>query len=256
MPQDAPRDGASDALRVELILDDAVPGHINMARDEWLLEQARPTVRLYGWAPACVSLGRTQSPAEVDTEEAARRGIDVVARKTGGGAILHNEVEVTYAVVLPLDWPGLPGGILESYKFISGPVLETFRSLGVDASFGEGKGGRDTLCYLREEGVSIFVDGRKVSGGAQRRTGRAVLQHGTLVLRLDAERTAAVLRAPVEAIERKVAGLDVLGVDVSREDVVARLAAAFKAAWPGLVEVPSPWADIPAGSAALVAGPF
>lgn len=229
---------------VALIVDAPARGFENMSRDEWLLERAQPTVRVYGWSPACVSLGRTQTHADVDAAAATALGIDVVPRKTGGGAILHNEVEVTYSVVLPLDFPGLPSSILESYRFISGPVLEAFRALGVDASFGEGKGGRDALCYLREEGVSIFVDGRKISGGAQRRTQKAVLQHGTMVLRLDAERTARVLRAPREAIEAKVTGLDVLGVTHARPHVVETLVDAYRGRF-DLRPVAAPWAGMP-----------
>lgn len=236
---------ADASPRVDLIIDPPASGATNMARDEWLLERGRPTVRLYGWAPACLSLGRTQTVADIDARAAERLGIDVVARKTGGGAILHNEVEVTYSVVLPLDFPGLPGNILGSYRFISEPVLQTFRRLGVAAAFGEGKGGRDALCYLREEGVSIFVAGKKISGGAQRRTQEAVLQHGTLVLRLDAERTSALFGTSVRAIEAKVSALETLGVSATRDEVVQTLSQAYQEAWPEVVAVAGPWVDQP-----------
>jgi len=227
---------------VRLIVDGRQTGAENMRRDEALLEAAIPTVRIYGWQPACVSLGRTQTVADIDGAAAARHRVDIVARRTGGGAILHNEVEVTYAVVLPLDFPGLPANILESYAAISQPVLETFRRLGVEAHFGQGKGGRDTLCYLREEGVAVFADGRKVSGGAQRRTQQAVLQHGTLILQRDARRTAEILGAPVEVVERKVGGLDVLGVAADREQVIETLVTAYGDAFPGL-QPPTAWQE-------------
>ncbi|MBW3583224.1 MAG: lipoate--protein ligase family protein [Euryarchaeota archaeon] len=226
---------------VSLVLDGFATGRENMERDEWLLARGEPVVRLYGWDPACVSLGRTQTEADIDLDAAERHGIDVVRRKTGGGALLHNEVELTYAVILPLDHPGLSRNILESYRTMSGPILDAFRALGVDAVFGEGKGGRDTLCYLREEGVSIFVDGRKISGGAQRRTQQAVLQHGTMVLRLDAERTAEVLKAPVEAVRRKVVGLDALGFAVTRDEVVNEVVAAYERGLGPLERARAPW---------------
>jgi lipoyl(octanoyl) transferase len=225
---------------VELFVEGASPGRWNMDRDEDLLVRAQPAVRLYGWRPACVSLGRTQTIADVDVAAAARHGVDIVPRVTGGGAILHNEAEITYGVVLPLDFPGLPGSILESYRFISQPLVDALQDLGVPAEFGEGKGGRDTLCYLREEGVSVFVEGRKISGGAQRRTQDAVLQHGTLVVERDATRTAEILRAPIEIVERRVTGLDVLGVNVGREELVRRLAARFEEHF-GAVREAVPW---------------
>lgn len=212
-----------------LIVDGFHTGKENMRRDGLLLEAAQPAIRIYGWRPACVSLGRTQTVADIDQQAALAHGVDVVSRVTGGGAILHNEMEVTYAVVLPMDYPGLPVSIRESYRFISRPVLEAFRSLGAPVEFGEGTGGRETLCYLREEGISIFADGRKISGGAQRRTQKAVLQHGTMVLELDAERTAEILGARMEAVHAKVTGLDVLGIRVDREEVVRALVEAYKA---------------------------
>lgn len=230
-----------EPARVGLIVDGFHTGEENMRRDLWLLEQGRPVVRIYGWTPACVSLGRTQTQADVDLDAAARHGVDVVPRVTGGGAILHNEVEVTYAVVLPLDYPGLPASIRESYRFISTPVLEAFRGLGADARFGEGTGGRETLCYLREEGISIFVDGRKISGGAQRRTQQAVLQHGTMVLRLDAARTGEILRVPPAAVTKKVTGLDVLGIEAERDAVVHMLVAAYREHFGGLQETTPDW---------------
>ncbi len=214
---------------VRLILDGFHTGKVNMQRDESLLQRGTGALRIYGWRPACVSLGRTQTEQDIDVEAAARHGVDVVPRVTGGGAILHNEVEVTYAVVLPLDHPGLPASIRESYRFISRPVLEAFRAVGADVEFGEGTGGKEVLCYLREEGISIFAGGRKISGGAQRRTQKAVLQHGTMVLRLDAERTAQILGASVEAVRKKVTGLDELGIDVTRHEVVEALVEAYGA---------------------------
>lgn len=218
----------TETPEVPLIVDTFHPGQVNMQRDEALLQRGQSVVRIYGWRPACVSLGRTQTERDIDTDAARRHGVDVVPRVTGGGAILHNELEVTYAVVLPLDHPGLPGSIRESYRFISTPVLKAFQALDVDVEFGEGTGGRETLCYLREEGISIFAGGRKISGGAQRRTQKAVLQHGTMVLSLDAERTAEILGAPVEAVQKKVTGLDRLGIEASRDDVVDALVQSYR----------------------------
>ncbi len=228
---------SDDATGIRLIIDPPMTGAQNMARDEALLDEARATLRLYGWAPACVSLGRTQTVADIDADAAAEAGVDIVPRKTGGGAILHGETEVTYAVILPHDHPGLPANILESYRFIAGPIVDALRALGADAHFEQGKGGRDTLCYLREEGVSIFVDDKKISGGAQRRTQKAVLQHGTIVVNRDAARTARILKAPLEAVERKVTGLDILGISSTREAIVAALVEAYENAWGSLSEV-------------------
>lgn len=214
---------------MRLILDPHLRGAENMARDEALLEEGTPTVRLYGWRPACVSLGRSQTEAEVDLEAARSWGLDVVPRCTGGGAILHNETEVTYAVVLPLDHPGLPRDIPGSFGFLGAGVVEGLRLLGLPAEVESvQENTRETLCYVRRQGTNVMVRGRKVSGGAQRRNGKAVLQHGTVIVDRDEERMARLFRTEPDVIRRRVTSLREEGLDVTREKLVEALVEGFR----------------------------
>lgn len=217
-------------LPVHLVRDVRRPGAANMAVDEALLERGEPIVRLYGWRPACVSLGYTQTEDDVDAEAARERGFDVVQRPTGGGAILHLPSEVTYCVVLPTDWSGLPGDLFEDYRYLSRGVLEALGDLGIEADHRQAQGGKDAFCYLREAGVSVVDgDGRKVSGGAQRRTKQAVLQHGTVLVEGAPEAQADVFGVPVEQVQAGVGALEDLGMDVDRDELVDRLAEALVA---------------------------
>lgn len=201
---------------------------LNMARDEALLAAGEPVVRLYGWRPAAVSLGRAQTEAEVDLDAARGWGLDVVRRATGGGAILHNEEEVTYAVVLPLDWPGLPRDISGSFSFLSAGVVDALRSLGVPAEIESVPDNtRETLCYVRKQGTNVMVGARKISGGAQRRSDKAVLQHGTVIVTRDEERMARLFRTPADDIRARVTSLEEEGVRVSREKLVEALSIGF-----------------------------
>src|SRR5512132_640719 len=107
-----------------LLIDDFADGAANMARDEALAVVhasgvTPPTLRLYRWRPACLSLGRFQRSAAIDRAACARAGVQVVRRPSGGRALLHND-ELTYAVIARADHPPLDGGaILESYRRIS-----------------------------------------------------------------------------------------------------------------------------------------
>lgn len=227
--------------RVRLVVDDRAPGPANMERDLALLDEGTPTVRLYGWDPACVSLGRSQTREVVDGEALEALDVDVVQRPTGGGAILHNRAEVTYSVVVPRDAPGHPDDIPGSFTYCCLGVLDALRELGVDAQVVSGQGGRDTLCYLREQGTNILAGGRKVSGGAQRRTDTHVLQHGTVIRERGARRMARLLGSTPEAVRQGVTSLRQEGVDASREEVVDALAAGFERAWDvTLEEAPAP----------------
>ena len=214
---------------MRLLLDPHLRGPDNMARDEALLAEGVPTVRLYGWRPATVSLGRSQTEAEVDADLARAWGMDVVRRATGGGAILHNEAEVTYAVVLPLDHPGLPRDIPGSFAFLGGGVVEGLRLLGLPAEVESvPESTRETLCYVRRQGTNVMVRGRKISGGAQRRTGQAVLQHGTVIVDRDEERMARLFGTDPDTIRRRVTSLAEEGVRADRGKLVEALVEGFR----------------------------
>lgn len=167
-------------------------GAENMARDLALLERAiageGPLLRIYGWAGPTLSLGYFQKEAEVIEAGAAERlGVDVVRRFTGGGAILHHH-EVTYAIALPASHPWSKLDVNDSYLAITRPLLDLLRAQGVEAKF---RGGDDPAvktpnCFAGSACPDIVVQGRKLFGSAQRRKSGAVLQHGSLLLDIDA----------------------------------------------------------------------
>lgn len=209
-------------------------GAANMARDLALLAEGVPTVRLYGWQPAAVSLGLPQPESDVDADAARSLGIDIVRRPTGGGAILHAEDEVTYSVVLPRALA--PPGLFESYRFIAQGVVHALETFGLRGEFLEGHTGREALCYLREEGVSVGVGGRKISGGAQKRTKLGILQHGTLLVSSDLERNARLFRLDPPTIAEHVTSLRDQGVFPSRAQVTAALMEGFGRALASVAE--------------------
>jgi lipoate-protein ligase A len=203
---------------MRFIVDPPMTGAENMARDLALLAEGLPTCRLYAWKPACVSLGYAQPESDVDRSVLEEHGMDLVRRPTGGGAILHDVDEVTYGVVLPRSMA--PPDLFGSYRFIANGVVETLRELGLGAGFVEGHTGREPLCYLREEGVSVAVQGRKISGGAQKRTKTHLLQHGTILLSRRTGLLAELFRTEPERIDAHVACLQDHLPSLTREDVL------------------------------------
>ena len=83
-------------------------GKENMQIDNDLLEFAikeqltEPIFRLYGWRPACISLGRNQKDDFLNMQLLNRLNIDVVRRLTGGRALLHDD-EITYSYICPVS---------------------------------------------------------------------------------------------------------------------------------------------------------
>ncbi len=166
----------------------------SMAIDEALLmlnsEGKSPnTIRFWRWLPSSVSLGCFQSlEREVDSNVAQRRGVQIVRRITGGGAVFHDhDGELTYSVVCRQD--DVPFDIVESYKLICGGLVEGFDRLGVKAEF--------------KPVNDIQVNGRKISGSAQTRRWGSVLQHGTVLISPDVRLMFELLRVSPEKISDK-----------------------------------------------------
>ncbi len=182
-----------------------------MAADESILEHigggdSRPTLRLYAWEPACLSLGHAQPYSDVDEQRLTERGWELVRRPTGGRAILHTD-ELTYSVIGRADNPQLAGSILESYNRLACALLRAVRSLGVDAQSsplsaelgGASHGSVNPVCFEVPSAYEITVAGKKLIGSAQARRKEGVLQHGSLPLTGDLRRITEALVFPDEA---------------------------------------------------------
>ena len=179
-----------------------------MAVDEAILEHigqedSLPTLRLYAWDPACLSLGHAQPFADVDSARLNARGWEIVRRATGGRAILHTD-ELTYSVTGSAEEPVLAGGVLESYNRIAHALLLAVKTLGLPVEMKEGisqastvPGGSVTnanpVCFEVPSTYEITVNGRKLIGSAQARKKEGVLQHGSLPLTGDLTRICQVL---------------------------------------------------------------
>lgn len=167
---------------------------MNMAIDEAVSDGVRdgggPTIRFYGWKPAAVSIGYFQSlEKEVDLSRCGKEGIDIVRRRTGGGAVYHDtEGEITYSVIAKEEL--FPRDILASYRVICGWIIDSLAILGIRAEF--------------RPINDIIVNGKKISGNAQTRRSGVLLQHGTILHSVDVEKMFSVLRVSDEKIKDKM----------------------------------------------------
>ena len=164
---------------------------MNMAIDEAVSfsvgkGQSLPTIRFYGWEPGAVSIGCFQSvEEEVDVEACREKGVDIVRRRTGAGAVYHDrDGEITYSVVCPLGM--VEGDISSSYRTICGWIIDALDLLGLQGQF--------------HPINDVLVGGRKISGSAQTRRGGVFLMHGTLLYDLDPGTMFSVLKVGREKL--------------------------------------------------------
>ncbi|MFJ7828768.1 biotin/lipoate A/B protein ligase family protein [Peribacillus sp. NPDC097284] len=190
----------------------------NMAMDEALLNwqsngEIPPMIRFYGWNPATLSIGYFQrAETEIDLAEVERQGLGFVRRPTGGRAVLH-EHELTYSVIVPESYPGMPNTVTEAYRVISEGILKGFRNLGLDAYFSVPETDQDkemlkspksSVCFDAPSWYELVVEGRKVAGSAQTRQKGVILQHGAILLELDEEKLFSVFKFSDDKVKEKM----------------------------------------------------
>ena len=210
-------------MDIRVIFDTKHRGCWNMGFDESLLvhlPQIGPTLRFYGWNPPAVSIGYFQSmEEEVNVKKARQLGVDLIRRITGGGAVYH-KYEVTYSITLPQ----MKGNILESYRVIDNGIIKALRKLGLNA---------------QHQGINdIAVNEKKISGNAQTRKYGGLLQHGTILMEINAEEMFQILRVPEEKLKDKavnnvkhrVTSLKKEGITAGFEELQKYLASGFEEA--------------------------
>lgn len=132
-----------------------------------------------------VVIGRHQNTlAEINERAVREKGVTVVRRLSGGGAVYHDLGNLNFTFIQ--DAAG--GGQLDMGLFCR-PVAQALRAMGVDAQVN----GRN----------DITIDGQKFSGNSQYvREGR-VMHHGTIMYDSNLEAVGQVLQVDPEKIQAK-----------------------------------------------------
>ena len=167
---------------------EVLTGKENMQKDSDLLDFAiseklsYPIFRLYGWRPACISLGRNQQDSFIDKKFLKDTNIDVVKRLTGGRALLHDD-EITYSFICPISYLNHGENVTKSYIEISQILIEKFAKLGIELDFGGSKpvNTKFDYCMLISTGADLCYRGKKLIGSAQCRKEGYILQHGSIL---------------------------------------------------------------------------
>ncbi|MHB9151189.1 MAG: lipoate--protein ligase family protein [Spirochaetales bacterium] len=201
--------------------------YFNMGLDEAVLDSVAsgaslPTLRFYGWKPRAISLGYFQGIRdEIDIEACHGHGVDIVRRITGGGAVFH-DAELTYSIVIPEGHPLAPLSILDSYGLLCAGIIEGLKELGIKSEFSPIN--------------DIVSGGKKISGNAQTRKKGCLLQHGTVLIKVDVDEMFALLKVPKEKalgkmiadVKERVTSLsDILRSEIAFEDVAAAMEKGF-----------------------------
>lgn len=200
-------------------------GKENMQIDSDLLDFAiknelkEPIFRLYGWKPACVSLGRNQKDDFLDYEFLKSKNIDVVRRLTGGRALLHDN-EITYSFICPESFLQNGSHIVSSYKEISQILIDKFKKLGIDLDFGASKPIKTGFdyCMLISTGADLCYKEKKLIGSAQCRSHGYILQHGSILYDYDKKLLEEIFKEKVSTDE--ITSIKEINPKLSKEEII------------------------------------
>ena len=191
------------AAAARVIFDSPGGGAWNMAVDQALLMSAEQdgivTLRIYNWAEPTLSLGYFQKYADRQLHSASLN-CPVVRRRSGGGAILHDQ-EVTYSLAIPSSnrWSDQNS---ELYDLVHRVVIQLLAEDGIESQLHKdavlvGDTSENAaspisktapvvdpeafLCFQRRSDGDLVTGGFKILGSAQRRLKHSLLQHGSLL---------------------------------------------------------------------------
>ncbi|WCK53335.1 biotin/lipoate A/B protein ligase family protein [Aneurinibacillus sp. Ricciae_BoGa-3] len=189
---------------------------MNMAIDEAMLlihsqGKTKPSVRFYTWNPATLSIGYFQKAAtEINLDKVKEYGLGFVRRATGGRAVLHDK-ELTYSLIVCESHPAMPSTVTDAYRVISVGLLEGFKAIGLDAMLADPHTDKEkfavpssSACFDAPSDYELIVEGKKVAGSAQTRQKGVILQHGSILLDMDANMLFDVINLPNEKVKERL----------------------------------------------------
>lgn len=128
---------------------------------------------------------------EVDLAFCRERGLPIIRRPLGGGATYLDSGQQFYQIVASEESRLVPVEVERLFQRFLQPTIYTYRGLGVPAEY--------------KPLNDVVVGGRKISGNGAGRIGGATALIGNVILDLDYETMARVLRVPDEKFRDRLA---------------------------------------------------
>ncbi len=145
------------------IYNSSIEPYFNMAVEEYLFNSFNDDIFMLWRNDNAIIVGKHQNTlAEINVDYVKQKGIKVVRRLSGGGAVFHDLGNLNFTFIMN-GGDGLPA----DFKKYTTPILEVLNKLDVPAKF-EGRN-------------DLTIDGKKFSGNAMHVVRNRILQHGTLL---------------------------------------------------------------------------
>jgi lipoate-protein ligase A len=137
--------------------------YFNMACEEYFFKNFKEDVFMLWRNNNAIIVGKHQNTlSEINLEYVKEKGIKVVRRLSGGGAVFHDLGNLNFTFIMN----GENEKVVDFKKYTQ-PIIDILQKIGVDAKL-EGRN-------------DLTIDGKKFSGNAVHVVKQRLIQHGTLL---------------------------------------------------------------------------
>ncbi|ENQ3105614.1 lipoate--protein ligase [Bacillus cereus] len=160
---------------------------INLAIEEYCVKNLdiNETYLLFYINKPSIIIGKNQNTVEeINADYVREKGIQVVRRLSGGGAVYHDLGNLNFSFITKDD-----GDSFHNFKKFTEPVTVALGKLGINAELS----GRN----------DILAEGRKISGNAQFSTKGRMFSHGTLLFDSEIDHVVSALNVKLDKIQSK-----------------------------------------------------
>lgn len=187
----------------------AIDEAILLARSKGLVPN---TLHLYRRDAPTVSIGHFESVERcVNLPLAREKGVHIIRRMSGGSAIYTDQCQLIYSLVVNED--AVPRAPAEAFATICQGMVVALGLLGLRAEF--------------KPVNDVQVGGKKLSGSAQLRRWGAVVQHGTVIVDMDLDLMASLLKGGKRSRQQMTSLTAEMGRRPSWEEVKGALVEGF-----------------------------
>jgi lipoate-protein ligase A len=161
---------------------------VNLAIETFLSQEMaidEPILLFYINEPSII-IGRNQNTIEeINKEYVDEKGIHVVRRFSGGGAVYHDEGNLNFSFIMPDD-----GNSFRDFEKVTKPIIQALHDMGVEGA--QLKGRND-----------LVINDMKFSGNAMYATNGRMFAHGTIMFDSDVNEVVNSLKVRKDKIESK-----------------------------------------------------